>query len=316
MSETLKNAEGNQEQHLSPASEVPEFDPDRAQTLRDEALKEANGTSEGTSSESIPDKLDHPTDEMSIETSTQRLNLNRDAYNSLLKRELFLASQYPDLESAPKSIQDEYAAGSAMLTYLTSGVEGTIHGTQTVTDKISGQPVAIDTFHQAKYEDASKMLQQAREQNQGLIDTEAEAQFELPTVSITEFKEQLNNATSVEEVMALTEKVHQAESVADLDALYALRDLDVSPKLKILKEREEVTSRTQKLEDNLKTKEDALATARADYKKAGLFKKLGLKMRGKANFKAMEQAVNTSKNAIQEWQNSDEYKKFFAQPNQ
>lgn len=309
MPETLKNAEGNHEQNAS-TDKVPEFDPDRAQALRAEALRETATNVDDDSSETTH------TDEAAIETSAQRLDLNRDAYNNLLKRKLFLTSQYPDLEAAPKSIQDEYAASSAMLTYLTSGVEGTIHGTETVADKVSGQPVAIDSFHQSKYENAAEKIQQAREQNRDLLDVEAEAKFELPTVNVTEFKEQLNNATSVEEVMALAEKIHQAESVADLDAVYALRDLDLSPKLKVLKEREDVMSQTQKLEDNLAAKENALATAQADYKKAGLFKKLGLKMSGKANFKAMQQAVDASRNAVQNWQNSDEYKKFFAETNQ
>lgn len=297
--ENLEQQNGTPETYYG--SEVPEFDPDRATELKQEAVEtnettEAAEVSPSTESQEIP----------STKTPEDRLNLNRDTYNELARRRAFIKSQYPDIQNAPKTIFDEYANCGFIMTYLGDGVTAHMNSPLMV-DPVSGKRVVIDAFSQDKFNKATRDLTKLKSANASLLDAEAEKNFQLPKVDVEAYAQRIEQAATPEEAIKVQQEIREASQNADMDTMFALRKLSRNMNAKAgAFHKDEVTNEYAKLQESAKKAEDALKSAQEKWKKAGPFKKLSMMMRGENNFSSLENTLSSARKTAEAYYRQNE----------
>ncbi len=311
-------AQQNQTPEAYYGGEVPEFNPDQAAELRQQVTEvgESAGSDQAVetleTNESVETLEPNASVEVtetsetqeipSVATAQDRLTLNRDTYNDLARRHAFIKSQYPDLQNAPKSIADEYANCSLMMTYLSDGVTAHLHGPMLV-DPVGGKRVVVDAFSQDKFNQAARNLTDLASENASLLDAEAERNFQLPKIDVEAYAERIEQAATPEEFDQVRQEILAAHENADMDTLFALRGLskDMNNKAREF-HGADVSSEYAQLQEKVKNAEAALQQARDEWKKTNPFKKLGLRLSGKApDFTGLQDTLKSARTAAEHY---------------
>lgn len=279
---------------------VPKFDPDQAVELRQQAaeVSESNESIETTKAGETVEVQEIP----SADTAQDRLALNRNTYNDLARRRAFIKSQYPDLQNAPKTIADEYANCSFVMTYLSDGVTDHLHSPMLV-DPVGGKRVVVDAFSQDKFNQATRDLASLTSENTSLLDAEAERNFQLPKIDVEAYARRINQATTPEEFNQVQREIREVSENADMDTMFALRGLfdDINNKAREF-HGEDTVSEYAKLQESVKRADDALRQARDGWKKANPFKKIGLWITGKKpNFAGLQDTLKNAQSTAEHY---------------
>lgn len=111
------------------------------------------------------------------------------------KRGAFLESKYPNMDEAPKSVQEEVSALVTLLNYTRYNSE----------EKLTGSL-------KENYEDALERYRNAQEDNKNIIDPEEENLFEVPKVDFEELNEEFGDVRTEGDATEFLKKLISVQS--------------------------------------------------------------------------------------------------------
>lgn len=165
--------------------------------------------------------------ELDLSNPEVRKDLNRELYNTLNERQAFIASEFPDVatapENVPESIQDEYEGLRSLKDCLEWGVISP-NISQLEQDEYGA---AIDRFvyPHLRLEVIQKRVSDSAVENESLLDADKEKAFRLPDIDVPTLESEFYSASGDEELLEVRLRLDNLKRHADFDTLFRLLEL-------------------------------------------------------------------------------------------
>ncbi|MGI6612313.1 MAG: hypothetical protein ACOX0Z_01955 [Candidatus Nanosyncoccaceae bacterium] len=165
--------------------------------------------------------------ELDLSDPEVRKDLNRELFNTLNERQAFIASEFPDVvtapENVPESIQDEYGGLRSLKECLEWGVTSP-NISQLGQDEYGA---AIDRFiyPHLRLEVIQKRVSDSAAENESLLDADKERAFKVPDIDVSALKSEFRNANGDEELLKVCAHLDSLKRHADFDTLFELLEL-------------------------------------------------------------------------------------------
>lgn len=278
MSEQLKNPEayggGNDNPWAEAMAHVPDFgETSPAETPLPETSETPGGLNDLEAVETGSDTPESTSETLDLDDPEVQLERNRDQFNQMTKRLVYIASAYPDLDAAPESVQQE----AFMLEINRGRLSGENTGMHILGAAEAGDGMIVSGWKLQEYNADIAKREQLRLQNQqnNYLEDGAEESIELPVVDLEALGERAANLSSdYSDLQAFNQAIDKAQRFADLDTSKKLTELERKA-ADTWAERVKVDEQAEleRLEENLAEIEEKLQQATASYQKLNIFQK-------------------------------------------